>query len=82
MAETLNVFFDFAWPVDALKLPSVATVSYTHLDVYKRQSVTFAEFGCVLLDILVELVKVDVSQYGAEMCIRDRCFRISSTCSR
>ena len=25
-AETLNVFFDFALPVDALKLPSVAIV--------------------------------------------------------
>ena len=29
-------------------------------------SVTFAEFGCVLLDVLVELVKVDVSQHGAD----------------
>ena len=28
-------------------------------------SVTFAEFGCVLLDVLVELVKIDVSQYRA-----------------
>ena len=49
-----------------LLFPPVLLIVQTPVFGIDAASVTFAEFGCVLLDLLVELVKVDVSQHGAD----------------
>ena len=65
---------------------SVPAVSYTHLDVYKRQGPGYALFAAIKkklgspriiaedLGFLTEDVTALLKQCGYQMCIRDRCY--------
>ena len=60
------------WSV-ALSAHRTGAVSYTHLDVYKRQHELFPLFHCAFLHICPLCVL-----FGIEMCIRDRDYKAHS----
>ena len=58
----------------------VIPVSYTHLDVYKRQAYTAASKVNNIATQTMPTLGTAAATYcgqnlGAEMCIRDRCYR-------
>ena len=51
---------------------SVITVSYTHLDVYKRQAYIWYEAPEEEQNFAMLIDMIDASEAREEMCIRDR----------
>ena len=54
-------------------IPGAASVSYTHIDVYKRQLSVLSVIGDDSDEVVVDIQTAVEATQKREMCIRDRC---------